>query len=164
MRVASCILSTDPNFNGVYDRVFIPVAPAFGTLPVSAPSAAAAGGLEVGQEVLVRLHGDDAPALRPDLREQRDEQPPALGGLGLQLPERGEVAEQLLRAWPLKLVFGVQGRRVSALVPAAWFVGWPESRAELAGDRKGEETDGWLTSQVRSSEGSFKTPSCVGAG
>ncbi|HEV7527325.1 MAG TPA: hypothetical protein VGO29_00335 [Solirubrobacteraceae bacterium] len=46
----------------------------------------------------MRLHGDDAPALRPDLLEQRDEQPPSLGGLGLQLPERGEVAEQLLGA------------------------------------------------------------------
>jgi hypothetical protein len=64
MRVASDILSADPDFNGVYDRVFIPVAPAFGTPPVSAPSAAAAGGLEVRQEVLVRLHGDDAAALR----------------------------------------------------------------------------------------------------
>jgi hypothetical protein len=74
------------------------VNPAFGTPLVSAPSAAAAGGLEVRQEVLVWLHGDDAPALRPDLREQRDEQPPPLGGLGLQFPERGEVTEQLLSA------------------------------------------------------------------
>jgi len=44
------------------------------------------------------LHGDDLAFPRPDLLEQRDEQPPTLGGLGLQLPERGEVAEQFLGA------------------------------------------------------------------
>jgi antitoxin component of MazEF toxin-antitoxin module len=50
-----------------------PVAPAFGT-PPDPLLPAAARRLEVGEEVLVRLHGDDALALRPHLLEQRDEQ------------------------------------------------------------------------------------------
>ena len=47
-----------------------PVAPAFGTPLVSVPSAAAAGSLEVRREVVARLYGDYAPALRPDLLEE----------------------------------------------------------------------------------------------
>lgn len=46
----------------------------------------------------MRLDGDDAAFLRPDLLEQRDEQPAPLGRLGLQLRERGEVAGQFLDA------------------------------------------------------------------
>jgi hypothetical protein len=55
--------------------------------------------LEVRQERVVRLHGDDPPVLRPHLLEQRQEQLAPLDGLGLQLPEAGEVSEQ--RACPV---------------------------------------------------------------
>jgi hypothetical protein len=40
-------------------------------------------GLEVGQEVVVWLHGDDLPVLRPDLLEQGEQELAPLGGLGL---------------------------------------------------------------------------------
>jgi len=49
------------------------------------------GGLEVGQEVVVWLHGDDPAVLSPYLAEQREQELASLGGLGLQLPEVGEV-------------------------------------------------------------------------
>jgi hypothetical protein len=42
---------SSPDLNGVPSDAFIPVAPAFGTSPVLAPSAAAAVGLEVRHEV-----------------------------------------------------------------------------------------------------------------
>ncbi|HXP28242.1 MAG TPA: hypothetical protein VN804_00680 [Solirubrobacteraceae bacterium] len=80
------------------------------TTSASAPSAAAAGGLEVRQEVLVRLHGDDLPFLRPDLLEQREQQFATLRRLGLQLPEALEVAEQRLGALDARV-----GRRAQSL-------------------------------------------------
>lgn len=84
-----------------------PVAPAFGTPPVSAPSAAAAGGLDVRHEVLVRLHGDDAAFLRPDLLEGNGQQRASLGLLGLDLGE----------AWKLDAQRLVSIRRLAGL----WF-------------------------------------------
>lgn len=71
----------------------------------------------------MRLHGDDAPAQGPDLLEPRHEQPPSLRRLGLKLPERREVAEQLFGAVDRRV-----GRRTDAL---------PAIRAELVGNRKG---------------------------
>lgn len=46
-------------------------------------------GLEVGQEVVVWLHGDYLAVLSPDLLEQREQELAPLGGLGLQVPEAG---------------------------------------------------------------------------
>jgi hypothetical protein len=51
------------------------------------------GCLEVGQEGVVGLHGDDLPVLCPYLPEQGEEELAPLGGLGLQVPEAGEVGE-----------------------------------------------------------------------
>jgi hypothetical protein len=50
--------------------------------------------LEVGQEVVVWLDGDDLPVLCPYLAEQREQELAALGWLGLQLPEAGEVLKE----------------------------------------------------------------------
>jgi len=73
-------------------------------------------GLEVGQEVVVWLYGDDLPFPRPDLLEQREQELAPLGGLGLKVPEAGELVEQRLGAvdggfggWALALEFFLQG-------------------------------------------------------
>jgi hypothetical protein len=54
--------------------------------------------LEVRHEVLVRLDGDDAASLRPDLLEQREQELAPLGRLRLDLRELREVIEQRLGA------------------------------------------------------------------
>jgi len=64
--------------------------------------------LEVREEVLVRLHGDDPAFLRPDLLEQREQELAPLGRLGL--AEACEVVEQLLRALDARI-----GRRAELL-------------------------------------------------
>lgn len=84
---------------GGYSRISIPeatkaastpVAPVFGTTWCRSVFDV----LEVGQEVVVWLHGDDPPVLSPDLLEQREQQLAPLGGLGLKVPEAGELVEQ----------------------------------------------------------------------
>ncbi|HEY7890973.1 MAG TPA: hypothetical protein VIC05_02055 [Solirubrobacteraceae bacterium] len=72
--------------------------------------------MEVGQEVVVWLYGDDLPVLRPDLLEQREQELASLGRLGLDLPEAGELVEQRFGAvngrfggWALALEFFLQG-------------------------------------------------------
>lgn len=76
------------NLDGVPNEGLTPVAPAFGTplLP------AAVCRLEVGEEVVVRLHGDDPPVLRPDLLESLDIAQPSLDG-----PRRGAPRVQSVR-------------------------------------------------------------------
>lgn len=60
-----------PNLNGVPNDASTPVAPAFGTPPLPLLRAAARR-LEVGEEVVVRLHGDDPASARAfDLYHQR---------------------------------------------------------------------------------------------
>jgi hypothetical protein len=75
-----------------------PVAPAFGTTrcrPVL-------DGLEIGQKVVVWLHGDDLPVLRPDLLEQCEQELAPLGESGgLRWPRRGGLK------WPQLASVGV---------------------------------------------------------
>ena len=56
----------------------------------------------------MRAHGDYASVLRPDLREQREQDPAPLGGLGLELPEAPEVLEQLAGPLDLGVVWRAQ--------------------------------------------------------
>jgi hypothetical protein len=101
-----------PNLDGVPNEGSTPVAPAFGTTLCRLVLKELLCGLEVGQEVVVWLHGDDLPVLRPDLLEQREQELATLGGLGLQVPEAGELFEQRSGAvdggfggWALALEF-----------------------------------------------------------
>jgi hypothetical protein len=64
-------------------------------------------GLEVGGEGWAGFDGDDVAVVLPDVVEEAGDEFAALGGVGLCVPERGEVAEQFLGAVEL----GVGGRR-----------------------------------------------------
>jgi hypothetical protein len=55
-------------------------------------------GLEVRQEGVVGLDGDDSPVLCPDLREQREQESAPLGWVGLKLPEAGKAFEEIAGA------------------------------------------------------------------
>jgi hypothetical protein len=64
-------------------------------------------GLEVDGEGGAGRYGDDAPGVLPDVVEEACEELASLGGVGLCMPEGGEVAKQLLGA----VEVGVGGRR-----------------------------------------------------
>ena len=105
-------LSACSDLDTVPNEGSTPVAPAFGT-ELSRLGLCGANSLEVGQKCLVRAHGDYASVLRPDLREQGEQDSAPLGGILLELPEAPEVLEQLTGPLDLGVV-----RRASRPAPS----------------------------------------------
>jgi hypothetical protein len=71
------------SIGGVTNEGSTPVAPAFGTDTFGLVVEGLVGCVEVGQEGVVRLHGDDLPFVRPYLLEQGEQE---LASSDAQLP------------------------------------------------------------------------------